>query len=450
MNDQDWSPAIWLEFDEQGKIDAGAATQLTALLDARGVEDLVVMAHGWKNDKKDASELYGTLWTNTRSNFPAGTAERMIIAGVLWPAKAFQTDFDEAALASAGTGRTLAVPRGAAEDDLSEQQFESLLTEFSTFMGGAGATTIAAARTAARGLTASASQALVRKGAAAVAIDAKSPDTELARDAAPIEQAQGDATNAQLLLAGLADAPQLTLAPTLGTVMGLGSAVQGLLAGSRAAVGRFLNQLTYYEMKKRAGIVGVSLADAVLAKVKPAREIRLHLVGHSFGGRLVTAAVNQLVTKHANQLAPNGKLELFSVTILQGAYSHNALASAGAFPAVVGKPTGPIVITHTHNDLACTIAYALASRLSRDIAQGIGDPSDEFGAMGANGPQKLDPGAAEPDDTAQVFAPKCGRVNTFLADKFIMKTFKTDAHNNVTNPTVGHLLAKIILAQSDR
>ena len=40
--------------------------------------------------------------------------------------------------------------------------------------------------------------------------------------------------------------------------MGLDTAVQGLIAGSRAAVGRFLNQLTYYEMKKRAGIVGVA------------------------------------------------------------------------------------------------------------------------------------------------------------------------------------------------
>ena len=139
------------------------------------------------------------------------------------------------------------------------------------------------------------------------------------------------------------------------------------------------------------------------------------------------------MTAAANQLASAGNLELFSLTILQGAFSHNALARqvkpglAGAFPLVVGKPAGPIAITHTHNDLACTIAYALASRLSRDIAQAIGDASDEFGAMGANGPQKLDPGAAELDDTAQVFAPKRGKVNTFLADQFIFKTNETDA-----------------------
>jgi hypothetical protein len=445
MTDHEWSPAIWLEFDKQGKIDAAAATRLTSLLDAEGIESLVVMAHGWKNDNKDAAKLYGTLWGHACTNFPDGAASRMIVAGVLWPAKAFRTDFDVAALANAAGDVTLALPGAAAEVDISEQQFESLLADFEAFMGDAGSATAAAARVAANRLTGSASQELVAKGAAAVGIDdARSSDPELARDATPLAQARNDAGDAQLLLANLSDPPRLTLAPTLGTAMGLGSAVQGLIAGSRAAVGRFLNQLTYYEMKKRAGIVGVSLAHAVLAKLKPARPSRLHLVGHSFGGRLVTAA--------AHQWKQVGNLELFSLTILQGAYSHNALARevepglAGAFPSVIGKPTGPIVITHTHNDLACTIAYALASRLSRDTTQGIGDARDAFGAMGANGPQKLDPRAVEANDTGEAFAPKRCKINTFLADKFVVKTSETDAHNNVTNPTVGRLLARTVLA----
>ena len=193
-------------------------------------------------------------------------------------------------------------------------------------------------------------------------------------------------------------------------------------------------------MKKRAGIVGVSLTDNVLGKLTPARAIRLHLVGHSFGGRLVTAAANRWTA------LPN--VQLFSLVILQGAYSHNALSTqvSGAFPLVIGKPAGPIVITHTHNDLACTLAYAIASRLSRDNTQGIGDASDEFGAMGANGPQKIAAGASEPDNATTVFAPKRGKINTFLADQYIIKTGQTDAHNNVTNETVGKLLASAIQA----
>lgn len=445
MTAQNGVPSIWLEFDKNGAIvDENVVTQLSTLLNQPGIQDLVVISHGWKNDKNDAAKFYGTLWANACTDFPAGKPEKIVVAGVLWPAKTFRTDFDENALAEIGAGGTLtAAGGGATGHDLPEQEFKSLLTEFESFIGPSGTATIAAARAAAAGLTASASQTLVQEGAAAVGIDAKSPDRELARDATPIARAHATPTDAQMLLANLAQPPHFKLTPQAGSAMGLGSAVQGLISGSRASVGRFLNLLTYYEMKKRAGIIGESLASNVLAKLAPEHPIRLHLVGHSFGGRLVTVATNLLA-------APAG-LELFSLTILQGAYSHNALAKevkpgvAGAFPSVVGKPTGPIAITHTHNDLACTLAYAIASRLSRNIASGIGDANDEYGAMGANGPQKLHPGVAEPDDTTRAFVPKRGKVNTFLADEFIVKTPAIDAHNNVTNAIVGRLLAKVML-----
>ena len=66
--------------------------------------------------------------------------------------------------------------------------------------------------------------------------------------------------------------------------------------------------------------------------------------------------------------------------------------------------------------------------------------------MGANGPQKLEASALEPDDAAQTFKPKRGKVNTFLADAFIVKTDQTDAHNNITNSECGRLLAATILS----
>jgi hypothetical protein len=438
---QGWSPTIWLEFDAQGIIDAGAAAGLTKLMDAPGIEDLLVISHGWKNDKNDATKLYGTLWKNTCDNLPSGKAERIVVAGVLWPAKTFRTDFDEDALATVQADGTLAVSgSGVGVADLSEERFNELLNDFRALMGASGEPTIKAARTAGDGLTLKASQALVRQGVAAVDLDPQSPDPELVRDASPIAAAAAEPIDAHDLLLNLSRPPQLRLTPAVGNTMGLGSAVQGLVQGSRAAVGRFLNQLTYYEMKKRAGIVGVSLTNTVLISLTPKRPIRLHLVGHSFGGRLMTAA--------ANEWTPSGQLELYSLTILQGAYSHHALAgqAGGAFPSVIGKPSGPIAITHTHNDLACTVAYALASRLSRDTTTALGDASDEYGAMGANGPQRLQEGVAELDNTNQDFAPKRGKINTFLADAYVIKTKDTDAHNNITNPTVGRLLARTILA----
>ncbi|AUW46953.1 hypothetical protein [Rhizobium leguminosarum] len=64
--------------------------------------------------------------------------------------------------------------------------------------------------------------------------------------------------------------------------------------------------------------------------------------------------------------------------------------------------------------------------------------------MEANGPQHLTAGQAAEDNTNAVFAPQAGNVNIFLADKYIIKTAASDAHNNVANEDVGRLLAKIV------
>ena len=59
----------------------------------------------------------------------------------------------------------------------------------------------------------------------------------------------------------------------------------------RAAAERLLNYATYYQMKERAGLVGRTGAYAVISAIQARHpEVNVHLVGHSFGGRLVTAA----------------------------------------------------------------------------------------------------------------------------------------------------------------
>lgn len=442
------SPFAWLRFDEDGGIGEGDERALEALL-GPDIDDLVVLAHGWKNDEADATRLYGTLWQHTCQNLPAPMPERVAVAGVLWPAKAYQTDFDEAALTAHGSvGGTLSAGTGGTSQDLPQAAFERAIADFKTFMGARSAGIEKLGRAAAARLDAAGSHALVAGGAASVRLHGVPADGELARDAGPLLKAQVVPTEAQLLLGSLLPPPRFTLRSSLGVAQGLGDQIQGVFAGPRAAVARFLNQLTYFEMKTRAGVVGRGLADAVLSKLQPNRDVRLHLVGHSFGARLVTAS--------AEALASLGALDLFSLTLLQGAFSHNALSKvvgpglSGAFPDVVGKPKGPITITHTHNDLACTLAYALASRLSRDTTSAIGDARDEFGAMGANGPQKLAAGLAEPDDVTQAFQPKAGKVNTILADAFVVKTAEIDAHNNVATPTVGRLLATTLLSRASK
>jgi pimeloyl-ACP methyl ester carboxylesterase len=110
-------------------------------------------------------------------------------------------------------------------------------------------------------------------------------------------------------------------------------------------------------MKIRAGVVSVGLADHVLNPLVTAGK-RVHLVGHSFGGRLMTSAT----------AAVDGKIS--NLSVLEGAFSHNALSIDpdgpinGAFKSVIdnAKVNGRITTAHSDHNKLLWIAYPLASR----------------------------------------------------------------------------------------
>ncbi len=427
------SPFCWLEFDANGGLkDAGAAAAAEAMLNSPGIADFVVLSHGWNNTKTDAMTLYGTLWRNVAAALGRKNPAEIAVAGVLWPAKQFSTDFDDAAAVASAAGQTLSVGDGDGGGDLGEDALEAQIKEVEDFFGPAGAAVATAARKAAQGIDFASANALFDSAFAAVTPPADDP--ELAKNAELFTPTESP----EVALGALIQPPQISAAPELRHVSGLGDAVGNLFSGPRAAVGRVLNQLTYYEMKTRAGVVGAALGGHTLPALRASPGKRLHLIGHSFGARLVTAA--------ARALPAHSPFEFFSLTLLQGAFSHNGLSAAasGAFANVVGRPSGPISITHTHNDRACTFWYALASRLSHDTTKGFGDADDVFGAMGANGAQKLAAGAIVHDVSGQAFAPQRRKVNGFLADAYIVQTAAGDAHNNVANPTCGRLVAAVL------
>jgi len=170
--------------------------------------------------------------------------------------------------------------------------------------------------------------------------------------------------------------------PAAGGAAGLGSMFKGFTSAAR----NLLNFTTYYQMKERAGLVGSGGVNDVLRKIRAkAANLKLHLVGHSFGGRLVAAAA----------LGPGGKapLRIDSMTLLQAAFSHNGFGQKfdkkndGFFRKVVSEArvSGPVVITCTENDKAVGTAYPLASLLSGDDAAALGDRKDRFGGIGRNG-----------------------------------------------------------------
>ena len=102
-------------------------------------------------------------------------------------------------------------------------------------------------------------------------------------------------------------------------------------------------------MKDRAGVVGRAGVNQALQRLRAdVPSVRLHLVGHSFGCRVVTAAVTGAT--------PTPKGFVNSMSLLQGAFSHYSFSAkyddsnaAGFYRNLVteGRVSGPIIIT-TH------------------------------------------------------------------------------------------------------
>ena len=146
-----------------------------------------------------------------------------------------------------------------------------------------------------------------------------------------------------------------------------------------------LNTVTYYTMKARAGDVGANGVAPLVDQINAAApDRRIHLAGHSFGARVVSAAATNVTTP------------IESLTLLQGAFSHYGFTTNyagsgkdGAFRGALanGRIHGPVVITHTHNDQAVRLAYAVASRLAGQAGAAVGDKHDLYGGIGANGSQ---------------------------------------------------------------
>jgi len=229
---------------------------------------------------------------------------------------------------------------------------------------------------------------------------------------------------------------------------GAGGDGQGA-AGFGAITGRLWNgmkealrQLTYFQMKDRAGTVGQHGLGPFLGDLAArSAGLRVHLVGHSFGGRLVTAVAE----------GPDGQpgVTVDTLTLLQAAFSHNGFAAKfdgardGAFRAVLTghKVAGPIVVTHSRNDRAVGVAYPLASRIAGQDAAALGDENDKFGGLGRNGAQHTPErvvGTLQPVGSAYAFEP--GKIYNLNADAIIAD------HSDICHNEVAFALLTAVVA----
>ena len=185
---------------------------------------------------------------------------------------------------------------------------------------------------------------------------------------------------------------------TGGGEAGIGGQVRGLWNGAKEA----LRQTTYWQMKGRAGVVGRHGLGPFIGRLHAEQGgVRVHLVGHSFGARLVSNALAGLPA----DLTPS---PVKSVTLLQGAFSHFAFAPSlpqaaarhGALAGMLSRIDGPLTVCFSVHDDAVGRFYPLASIAARDDTSAAEDRLYRWGGMGHDGAQATGAGKAEPLGTA--------------------------------------------------
>jgi len=405
-----------LVFDKDGKLESKDEFDgFTARAADGPATDVIIIAHGFRNDVGEASALYSDFLENLRAHlarpeFRDVASRRFVVAGVYWPSKAFRETFDDAQERTRG----MQTPALAFAD--AKQQLEELKMD----------------ATPAQRRSLDKAAALLPK----LDSSAEAQDKFVELVLSVLSRSKLDPTE------GL---PQVRRRRGSEVLARLGparrDASRGFVGSIAGKVGQFLNLTTWYVMKERSGTVGEKgVAPAVRALRKEVPDIRVHLVGHSLGGRLMAAT--------AKALGVRPKLQPDSLTLLEAAFSHygfspdNGRGTPGFFRDVIDKKIvkGPLVSTFSAEDTVVGKAYSISSRLSGDNSRGIGDASDEFGGIGRNGALKTTEVAHSPlhkPGTAYDYA--LGVINNLDGSGGLIKN-----HGDVTNPAVTYAFASAL------
>jgi hypothetical protein len=399
-----------LEFGASGEaLSPPQLDRLIAESKRAGVTDLIFLAHGFRCDAADATNLYTNLLTTLRPNlgraeFAATQSNRIFAAaGTYWPSKEFRESF--------GTTESVHETLSGLRDCANPDQVSAL--------------------DHARSLL------------DAVEINRSAQDNFVASVLSAFDDGRTDSAEGLPLLhlwRG-SDLLDRLRTPQSGTEDEGGIGNIPIAAPVVGGIDRFLNMISWYSMKNLSGEVGANgVAVSVTAFRKELGNIRIHLAGHSLGGRVMAACCKALGQSRAPQVT--------SLSLLEAAFSHFGFSpdagsgEPGFFREVIGSRIvcGPMISTFSKQDAVVGTVYACASRLAHDSLQAIGDASDPYGGIGRNGALRT------PESTAialhQAGEPYQWRpgIVTCLDGSAGLIT----GHGDVTNPHVTYAIASAI------
>ena len=317
-------------------------------------EDLFVFCPGWNASVQSARRLSDAMFGLLAEQLPPARRAGTGFVTVLWPSLLFPED--EPAAANAGptvsSGADLAVALASAFPD---QKAELCRIGFLLDSRPRDPQRLAELHRLTSGLVTSANCPVEDDGESTVRI-----------------------ARTRAVLAAMA---------TLGPPAQGGDEFDQLWSGGR----ELLRVLAYYEMKSRAGTVGRMGLRPLLARLAHGNSPpRVHLMGHSFGARLVSFALADL--------PPAPVSPVRSLLLVQAAFSHFAFAPCspfdqcrrGALADAAERVDGPLVCTFSASDRALGRWYPNASMLARQDSEDNAAFGHRWGALGHDGFQQDD------------------------------------------------------------
>lgn len=366
-----WAP---LPFDRAGSCIAPqtrADILRTAASDA--VTDVVVFAHGWNNDRQVASQRYADFIEEIRRmrlehDLPA--VPGVLLVGILWPSTTLVLG-GERVLAMAGNGAEdleLAELAELVDSDEARERFLELAARPS--LGPEEAAELARLLPAELGV---ADDEAPEDDGDGVPMEVwrRVPDPVVDRERTPEEIAQ------DLEDFGREPKPE--------------SPSHDLSAAANARLDprRLVRLLSVRQMKDRAGAVGAAGVARFLEDLLDTSEARVHLVGHSYGARVVLSAV----------CATRDRRKVSSMLLLQPAVSHLCFADPlpgterrAGFADAPSRVERPILATHSRHDRALRTFFHLALWRKGDLGEldiAARARTPKYGALGGFGPSEL-------------------------------------------------------------
>lgn len=450
MADIEGLPYWTVRFDQHGDPDRALVDELLAGLGPAEVTDLFVFSHGWNSSPAGADRLYRRFFSLMATELRDGDladGHRVGVLGVVWPSMRWLDEPipDFPAVDGAGgvdDGTAVDVTASPVSPDAAPAELVGALKEVFDAPVQRDALDRMGVLLEQRPED---PQRLTEFQQLMVALDTAEPGS-------PPEGADEDIGELNLLR----DDPVAMSERMLATIESVTPPHGGVSAagddhGDAAALGGLgqrlwrgaleaLRQLTYFEMKRRAGTVGERGLGPLCARIaRTTPGVRLHLVGHSFGARLVSFALRGLPSEGASPVK--------SLLLLQGAFSHFAFARSlpfrpadgGALAGHEARVDGPVASVYSIHDTAVGVLYPAASLASGDVAS-FDATIDRWGAIGHDGAREVDAvtGAVRPDGPAPDPPPR-GFLNVDASAVVRVGGPPAGAHSDIFHPELARL-----------